>query len=263
MKKILFLTTLFLVIVVEAKFVVFKGVYTGSNVYVHNVYEETLKIYCVTYVYVNGVKMVDHPSTSAFEIPMDSLEIGEKIEIKIYAHQECMDQVKLLNPQVIRQDARFSFSLLKADKTVLTWRSKGESPQGRYEILYNLNQDWVKIDEFEGKHEPSEDYYSIPIRVLPGDNKFKIIFVEGDGTRIESDEVIYNFQHQAVRFYPIKVSDNINFSPSIIVNYKILNLKGELIKKGKAKAIDCSDIPVKQYYIIYFNNQKGTFYKKK
>lgn len=250
-------------VVAHAKLITIRGVYQGESVFVHNPYDEVLKEYCVTFVYINGVKVVSHPQTSAFEVSFDTMAVGTKVEIKIYGHQECINDVKLLNPTAIKSDAMFSFVSLKVTETNLTWRAKGETPKGHYLVRYYLNKEWVTVRKLEAKHEVSEDNYSVNVVTYPGDNKFKLVFVEGDGTQIESDVQGINVKGAFVKFYPGKVDDKISFSPSIKVNYKVVNFEGEVIKRGYGTTVDCTGLEKKKYYTLFYNNQRGRFFKKK
>lgn len=250
-------------LVAHAKLITIHGVYQGKSLFIQNPYDEKSKEYCVTYVYVNGEKVVSHPHTSAFEVVFDSMAIGAKLEIKIYGHQECINSVKLLNPTAIKSDAMFSFVSLKATKNTLVWRAKGETPKGYYLVKYYLNREWVTVKKVEAKHELTEDNYSVKVITYPGQNKFKVVFVEGDGTEIESPEREVLVDGTPVKFYPGKVEDKISFSPSIKVNYKIVNIDGEVVKKGYGAFIDCSGLEKKKYYTLYYNNRKGRFFKKR
>ncbi len=264
MKKIVMLSLiLFIGITSFSKMITFRGVYQGKNVYVHNPYDEQLNQYCVTYVYVNGEKVVSNPHTSAFEIPFDTISIGTKLNIQVYGHQECIQSIRLLNPAAIKSDAKFSFVSFRLSESKLYWRAKGESPKGSYLVEYFLNKEWVVLEQLEAKHNVSEDNYIVDVKTFPGENRFKLIFVEGDGTRMESNDQIIMVKGAPVKFFPLKVDNEISFFPNIKVNYEIVNIQGETVKKGKGSVIDCTELEKKQYYTIYYNNQKGRFYKKR
>lgn len=62
-----------------------------------------------------------------------------------------------------------------------------------------------------------------------------------------------------VKFYPRNVSNKIYFTAN--VDYEILNNQKKLIKKGKGKEVDVSNLQRGVYYVS-FDNRTEQFLKK-
>ncbi|MDW8295791.1 MAG: hypothetical protein RMJ97_02800, partial [Raineya sp.] len=82
---------------------------------------------------------------------------------------------------------------------------------------------------------------------------------ERSGQITYSDILDYSFTQGMVKFYPRNVSNKIYFTAD--VSYEISNNKKEVVKKGKGKEVDVSNLP-RGVYFISFDNRTEQFLKK-
>lgn len=237
--------------------VVVKGTYQGKNVYIHNPLSTDQKSYCIQFVYLNGNIVVRSPRTSSFEINLASLAIGSAVEIKIVHIEGC--KPKVINPWVLRGHSNFKFTSFTANEKNLVWSVEGETANSVYYVERMINNNWTNVTTLQAQNPQSTNSYTLPVTHNVGLNKYRIKHQERSGQITYSNVLDYNFTQGMVKFYPRNVSNKIYFTA--IVSYEISNMKKEVLKKGKGKEVDVSNLSRGVYYVS-FDNRTEQFLKK-
>src|SRR5690349_13030525 len=96
--------------------ILLEGTYQGKVVYVQNPFGPGGVGFCVTEVKVNGNITTDELTSSAFEIDLKphKLNIGDKVEIKIFHKEGC--KPKVLNPEVLKPKSTYEIIGMSVEK---------------------------------------------------------------------------------------------------------------------------------------------------
>ncbi|MCS7005262.1 MAG: hypothetical protein NZM38_08040 [Cytophagales bacterium] len=232
------------------------GYFNGTNIYVQN--PVTPQGYCINEIIVNGKKLSKIPQATAFDIPLSIMvKMGEAVEVKIIHSEGCVP--KVLNPNAIRTSVQFQFLSVDVTPNGVDFVTKGEKNSSKI-VLERFEQSaWVQLVTSPVKGNVDVNNYSIPCQHNSGINKYRIRYVESTGKEILSQEVEYNSNLEPVKFYPLRVDKDLNFTRE--VSYEILDMYGALIKKGKGIKVDCRDLKMGAYYVVY-DNRTEKFFKK-
>ncbi len=244
---------------VSAGTIKLSGTYQGKNIYVQNPFTGNLKDFCTDEVYVNDKLILKSPKSSAFEIDLSYLNLKDAVTIKIIHKDDCLP--KILNPQVIQTKSKFAFSSFNIDEDGIHWSTKGERSAGTFYVQQFVNNSWSTIKKVSGRGKPS-DSYNINSEHHSGKNTYRVRYLEEDGQTFYSKEVDFASSKIPVKFYPKRVTDFIYFEPAEPVKYVIYDRYANVVKKGKAAKIDCTDLKGHEQYTIVFDNQTKDFLKK-
>lgn len=240
-----------------------KGYYQGKNLRVQNV-SGTVNEKCVIAVYVNGVKIMDHPQESVFEINLGDHKIGESIVVKIQHVDGCIPRV--LNKQVIRPASRFNFSDIKISEEGIKWSTKGEAKHGKMmvqQLTRQITQNtWEDIGNVDTKGSLSLNEYFLKINHFSGHNKYRIKYVEDGGLTFYSEVMSYDTQVKVVTFYPKRVTDKITFTARNSIPYRVYDSSGALILEGHGLFINCNTLKKHETYTLIYDNHIDKFLKK-
>ncbi|MFA0963605.1 T9SS C-terminal target domain-containing protein [Roseivirga sp. BDSF3-8] len=235
--------------------VTLQGVYQGKNIYIQNPLSEDNRTFCTRGVIVNGRLLIEQPNTSAFEIDLSFLQIGEEVNIKIEHKNSC--EPKIINPQVVRSPGRFAFSDIHLGKHNITWQTKGERPGGKFFVEQWVNNEWVIRHTIDGKGEAA--VYALRIDCFSGNNRFRIKHLQNDGIIFYSEEQAFESNEDPVTFYPLRVAEKIVLSKP--TDYKVTSVNGTPLAKGKGKEIPLQHLRTGVYY-LYIENRQEKFFKK-
>lgn len=261
--KLRFLTILSLIILSLGAYaqngsVVLNGAYKGKNLYVQNPFTGNMKDFCTLEVHINGEKKMSSIQSSAYEVDLSFLKMGDPVIIKIVHSPDC--KPKVLNPQVIRNNSNeFHFLSFNSSDSKLNWSSKGESGGAKMFIQQFTRGQWINVSEKRAKGLPSKSEYSHTVTHHNGLNKYRIKYLDVHGKVVYSHVSEYNSSEEDVTFYPSRVSTSITLSRSS--SYEIMDSYGNVIKKGKGAKIDCIGLKSGVYY-LNMHNQTEKFYKK-
>ncbi|MCS6794347.1 MAG: hypothetical protein NZ516_00155 [Raineya sp.] len=244
-------------LVVFSQEIIVKGTYQGKNVYIHNPLTNDQKNYCIQAVYLNGNLIVRNPRTSSFEVNLAAFSIGNSVEIKIVHSEGC--KPKIINPWVLKGQGNFKFISFTADEKNLNWSVEGETANSVYYVERMVNNNWTNVTTIQAQNPQITNTYTYPITHNVGLNKYRIKHQERSGQITYSDILDYSFTQGMVKFYPRNVSNKIYFTAD--VSYEISNNKKEVVKKGKGKEVDVSNLP-RGVYFISFDNRTEQFLKK-
>lgn len=238
--------------------VVVKGTYQGKNVYVQNPLTPDQKNYCTQTVYLNGSLIINSPPrTSSFEIDLSHLQIGNSVEIRIVHSNGC--KPKVINPWVLQGHSSFRFVSLTADEKNISWSVEGETANSVYYIEKLENNNWTNLSTLQVQNPQKVNNYTLSVSHHTGLNKYRVKHQERNGQITYSNVLEYNYRQGEVKFYPRNVNNKIYFTAE--VTYEILNLQGQVLKKGKGKEVDVSNLS-KGVYKISFGNRTEQFLKK-
>jgi len=234
------------------------GVYKGKSLYVQNPFAGDMGKFCTKDVFVNGEKKMSNIQSSAFEIDLSFLKMGDPLVIKITHSKVC--KPKILNPQVVRNNSNnFHFLAFNVSNSKLNWSSKGESGGCKMFVQQFTRGQWMNVKEVKGKGLPSKSDYNVSITHHNGLNKYRVKYLDVHGKVVYSHINEFNSAESDVTFYPSRVSTKITLSRSI--DFEIMDSYGNIVKKGKGEKIDCMDLKTGVYY-LNMHNQTEKFFKK-
>lgn len=224
--------------------------------------------FCVTEVKVNGNITTDETNSSAFEIDLKphKLNIGDKVEIKIYHKDGC--KPKVLNPEVLKPKSTYEIVSISADKEgTFKWSTKSETGKLTFYVEQFRWNKWVKVGEVEGNGTPQTNEYAFKINPHSGKNMLRVRQTDYSGTPRLSKAVDFTSDVPEADFAPLKASKDINFfakgkeGKPLETMYEIYDQYGNIVKKGSGVKVDVSNLP-KGPYFINFDNKMGEFVKK-
>lgn len=245
--------------------IILEGNYQGKNLYIQNPFGSNGVGFCVSEVKVNGNITTDEINSSAFEIDMKphKLNIGDKVEIKIFHKEDC--KPKVLNAEVLKPKSTYEVISMDVTKDgTFTWSTKSETGKLAFAIEQFRWNKWVKVGEVDGMGTPTTNNYSFKIVPHSGKNQVRIRQTDYSGQPRLSKAAEFVSDIADISFAPIKASKNINFvskGKAIETMYEIYDQYGNVVKKGYGDQIDVSNLPKGGYFLNY-DNKMGEFVKK-
>lgn len=224
------------------------GVYKGVNLYIQNPVHQG-KEFCIKSVTVNG-KSMPIPKATAFELKLSFLAKGTPVNIKIVHHDDCKPVV--LNPNSIKDKARFRFNNVTVTDAKIAWNTSGETEYGSFIVLKYEHNEWTEEYMMKAKGSARQNVYTYQAHHHTGENRYQLKYIPAQGKSSLSDEFKFVAEMERVTFYPKRVSKVLTFSRE--VKYAIRDVHGKVIKKGIAEKVDCSDLKSGNYYLSYDNN---------
>lgn len=258
-KFLILFSSLLIASTVKAGILTLSGVYQGKNLYVQNPFTGNMKDFCTNDVYVNDKLVMSNVQSSAYEIDLSHLKEQDPVTVKITHKDDC--KPKILNPQVIKATSSFAFASFQVEKDKIVWVTKGEKMNGRHFVEHFVNNSWIIVKEVAGKssaiintyHEPASSHHS-------GLNKYRIKYLESDGQVFYSQVVEFVSDLPPVEFYPKRVTDKIYLTPRE-ADYELLDAYGNVVRKGRGKEINMSDLTTGVYYLNVDNKTHKLFKK--
>lgn len=240
---------------------IISGHYQGYNLFILNPEYETEPItFCVQKVSVNGIE-IPHNHSSAFEIQLDSLGflIGDSLLIILTHHDDCKPRVLNTEPSTRINNYTLLSIQINEDK-ILTWTTTNEKGKLPYIIeQYRWNK-WVKVGEVDGLGALTENKYEFQIIPHSGKNRIRVCQIDADGTKKPSAEVIFISTEPIVKITVSNIDKQIICTAETL--YEIYDDKGNMIKRGYAKQIDCSDLKNGIYFLNFDNQNVKVVFKK-
>ena len=255
--RFILLFILFIPLQIFAEEYIVTGEYQGKNVYVQNPLSDDQINFCTEYVYLNDEIVVKYPKTSAFEIKMEDLHIGDPLVIKIVHKSGCTP--KIINPQVIRSKSKFQFLSTNANENEITWMTIGEYQGGIFHIEKYVNNEWITSSTVYGKGNFETNQYSTSPNYYAGENKLRIKYETENGNIFYSKVFDHYSTIEPISFYPIRVTDKLFLSRR--TEYQVMDPSGRLVAKGNSDVINCSNLKSGLYYLAIENRQEK-FFKK-
>ncbi len=241
----------------SSSFFILNGAFQGKNLYVQNPFTPNMKDFCTDEVYLNNTKIMGQIKSSAYEIDLSHLNINEPVSIKITHKAGC--KPKVLNAQVIRLNSNLQFSSFVVDNVNIQWATKGEKLGDKMYVEQFVYNNWIMLKEFPSKGSISNSSYTFETNHHSGNNKYRIKYVDKDGTAFYSKVVDFVSVLPEVNFWPKRVSNKIYLSRG--TDYEITDEKGTVLNKGKGKEIPCESLKEGVYY-LNIDNRTEKFLKK-
>ena len=248
--------------------IILEGNYQGKNLYVQNPFQSGGVGFCVNEVKVNGNITTDEVTSSAFEIDLKphKLNIGDKVEIKIFHKEDC--KPKVLNPEVLKPKSTFEVVSMTLDKEgTVKWTTKSETGKLTFAIEQFRWNKWVKVGEADGVGTPTSNDYSFKVVPHSGKNQIRVRQTDYSGQPRLSKPVEVMTDVPEIEYAPIKASKDINFflkgksDKAFETMYEIYDQYGNIVKKGFGSKVDVSNLPKGGYFLNY-DNKMGEFVKK-
>lgn len=229
------------------------GVYRGKDVFVQNPYLNVEGSFCISYISINGNKVIDTPATSAVKIDLSNFAIDAPISILVSHHGGCLP--KILNPEVLNAGSVFKYIQITADDASISWVTTGEMPGDGAYILDKLKIDgWVPIATIEGKGNLDNNQYSIGIDHYAGDNRFRLRYKYNEQESL-SEEFEFYSELDPITYYPDGNVYNM-ISLSRVTDYVIKNYEGEVLLKGIGQDINVEPLPYGELTLILENREE-------
>jgi len=233
------------------------GEYQGKNIYMQNPLSADMINFCTQQVYLNDQLTIEHPKTSAFEINLGDLQVGDPVVIRVLYADGCIP--KVINPQVIRLKSKFRFLSVNANRNEISWTTSSEYDVGEYTIERYSNKEWFIDNTIVGKGKFDTNQYSAIPNYHAGENKLRIKY------KTVNDKIFYsrvfNFfsDKEPVSFYPTRVADRIMLSRA--TSFEVMDADGNRIVRGTSNQINCKGLKSGLYY-LNIDNRTEKFYKK-
>ncbi len=241
------------------------GTYQGKNLYIQNPIDDEGFGYCATKVTVNGDIMPGGTGSGAFEIDFGifNIALGEPLFIVIEHHEGC--KPKILNPEVLLPRSTFDVvSIAVSPEGLLTWETTNENGKLPYIIeQYRWNK-WVNVGEIDGEGSKGKNKYQFKVAPHSGENVIRVVQVDHSGGKRASQQVKFTSSVPSIVKSPAIVKDEIKFtagSKEVETRYEIYDAYGNIVKKGVASSVNCSNL-LKGVYYINFDNVNEKFVKK-
>lgn len=234
-----------------------KGVYNKTDIYVQNPHDGDNN-YCITEILIND-KSIPVPKQTAFAIKPEeaAVSVGQPVSIIIRHGGNCAP--KVLNPDALKSKAPFRFQSGKVSEEKVHWSVLNETEEGTYYIQHEKSGTWVNVAIWRPKGEKGVVSYVQKVSHFKGRNRYRVRYLDENGKYYYSKVFFHDAQKESVSFYPKRVSDKIMFTSE--VKYKIMNSKGDVLKEGRGKEVDCSDLSMGAYRIV-FDGRTERFLKK-
>ncbi|PZE16374.1 hypothetical protein DNU06_13760 [Putridiphycobacter roseus] len=238
-----------------------EGHYQGKSLFIQNPEDEDGFGFCVTQVTVNGKPIVESVQKPAFEIGFDELDIkiGDLVFIVLEHGIGC--KPKILNPEVLLPKSTFEIKEMScsADGN-FTWSTLNESGKLAFIIeQYRWNK-WVVVGQVNGIGLNTLNNYSFKVSPHSGENQLRVVQIDHSGKKRVSEPIKFvNSSIQAPNFFPKRVKDVIKFSAegvAMVTKFEIFDAYGNIVKKGLASEVDCSNLRKGAYYINYDNKSE-------
>jgi len=194
------------------------------------------------------------------------LNIGDKVEIKIFHKEDC--KPKVLNPEVLKPKSTFEVVSMTADKEGnIKWTTKSETGKLPFAVEQFRWNKWVKVGEVDGVGTPISNEYSFKVVPHSGKNQIRVRQTDYSGQPRLSKPAESQSEVPEIEYAPIKASKDITFfqkgksDKQIETMYEIYDQYGNIVKKGFGSKLDVSNLPKGGYFINY-DNKMGEFVKK-
>lgn len=236
------------------------GTYQGENIYVQNPFVPGTDSFCIRKVVVNGKELPKEViSSSAFEIDLSAMNLrkGQYVEIVIHHSNACYPRV--LNPEALIAKSTFELVSFSADEEYIYWTTRNETSEEPFYVEQFRNNKWVVVAKVKGQGAGGYANYKVTAPHHSGLNRYRLKQRDLGGRWRYSEILEYKSSKEPVTFYPKRASDKLYLSAE--AEYEIYDAFGYLVKEGRGKEIDISDLAPGVYY-INVDNRTEKFVKR-
>ncbi|MEY4142043.1 MAG: hypothetical protein RL110_1415 [Bacteroidota bacterium] len=258
-----FLRLIFLLVIVglhshlmaQGQILSLSGYYEGKNLFVSNPIKADGYGFCIHKVLVNGNVLPAAIHVDYFEIDFSlfNLKKGEEVFIELEHSEGCTP--KFVNSEAVLPFSTFEMISLNASSDgKITWQDQNESGKISFLVEQYKWGRWVVAAEVMGSGSKSASTYTIEIVPTSGLNKIRIAQIDHTGVKRVSKTVSFTSKLKEVFKSPAKVKNVLYFKTKDAVvktKYEIYDAFGNLLKKGYANSVDCSDLLNGVYNVNY------------
>lgn len=232
------------------------GVYRGRDIFVQNPYTNVEGSFCIAYIEVNGVRVIEQPDLSAVKVDLSKFSINDSVNILIKHLSMC--EPRILNADVLDAGNSFAYIQIIADDASISWVTTGELPgRGWYEILKMKLEGWTPIDTVLAKGNLDNNQYSVGVDHYSGENLFMIKFHYNDLTT-PSEEFSFYSDLEPISYFPEdKIYDLITLSRN--TDWVIKNHEGKILLQGYGRDLVVSSLPYGELIMVIENNEEFIF----
>lgn len=227
-----------------------KGGFYGENLIVDN--PSIDNGFCVKAISINGNPTKFDISSNTFEIDLISLnlEYASAVDIKISHSETCIP--KILNPEALLEKCGFTMTGFKQDKKTeeLIITMANQKSKEPYIVEQYRWKHWMEVGKIEVLIADTMAYH-FKADLYSNNNIFRIKQNSKRKEPCYSAEIKAKSALKEVTFLYDKKANNLTFSSETL--YEIYDKKGILLKSGKGKVIDLSDLPWEVYFLNYDN----------
>jgi len=258
MKNLLFLAMLCVMGASYAQILSLSGNYEGMNLFVSNPIKSDGYGYCIDKVLVNGNILPASIQTEHFEIDLRLFQLkkGDEVFVELEHGEGCTPS--FVNPEVLLPFSTFEITAISATSDgKITWSTKNESGKLAFDVeQYKWNR-WVAAAEVLGKGQKTTNSYSIDIIPTSGENTIRVSQTDNTGIKRSSKSITFTSKSKSLTLSPVKVKTAVYFKAEQVATktkYEVYDAFGNLLKKGYADHIDCSDL-LSGIYLVNFDNK--------
>ncbi|WP_053404398.1 hypothetical protein [Persicobacter sp. CCB-QB2] len=234
---------------------VIRGLYQGRDLYVQNP-ELPDGGFATAEVFLNGTKVLAHPTSSAYTIPLNTLKVDDSVKVLITYDGSLPP--KVINPQVLRPKVKFTFLAISVNEQNINWTVDGNGLGGTFILQRLVEGKWTIAGSHQSDNMDRESF-QLPVTHQEGNNRYRIRFLASVGKTFYSKVVDYENFQDPVTFYPERVSTKLYLNKAVA--YEVEDAYGNFIVGGAGKEIDMSQAETGLYYLIV-GEQRKKFYKK-
>lgn len=260
----LFILSIYLIPLVVWSNLSIEGSYQGKNLYIQNPEDAEGFGFCITKVTVNGDVLPTSINKSSFEInfALFNLQLGDQVFVVFEHNDGCSP--KVLNPEVLLPKSTYLLQDITVDNQGLVkWQTKGEEGKLPFVVEQFRWNKWVSVGEVEGTGKPELSKYEFQIIPHSGENVVRVAQTDYSGKKNPTKSVSFVSNLPVVEMTPIKVKTEIRFfanNESVETRFEIYDAYGNIVKKGFASVVNCTNLRKGAYY-INFDNRTEKFIK--
>lgn len=216
--------------------------------------------FSIQQILVNGDTVREELSTNTVTLHLDRLPLEHEDSLCIQVIFLVDYIPHLVNPEGLLPPNDFIFTYIRVRNQKLLWRVAGVIGYRPFIVEQYRWERWVDIEEVPVYDSLPGGTYEYSLRPHYGANQYRVVKVNALGETVVSRE-------QTIRAYNVprpemvssRVREQLEFTE--VTRYEIYDMDWNLLKSGRDRYIDVSDLPRGRYMINYCNTT-DTFRKR-
>lgn len=238
----------------------YKGIYSGYPVIFTS---ENFNDTCKRSITINNIQIPDTFSSTAFiDSTLLHLTRGDSLIINI--NSNCSySSTQLLNTQpYINPDKAPAPEIVYYDSTGnLVWLYTTIHDSAYFSIQILRWNKWISLGQIATDSAHDLHKYEAKINLHTGENRIRINYWNPKNNKpVSSTQIVIQTPSKEICRYLNKSTKMISFDQE--TNYEIYDQYGALIKSGRGKFVDITDLPNQMYFYIFYDNQMATFHRR-
>ncbi len=237
----------------------YKGVNYQRKLFFNNPSPDTGG-FSIQQILVNGDTVREELRSNTVTLHLDRVPLEREDSLRIHVVFLEGYMPHLVNPEGLLPPNDFIFTYMRVRNENLIWRVAGVIGYRPFVVEQYRWERWVDIEEVPVYDSLAGGTYEYNLRPHYGANRYRVIKVNALGQTVVSRE-------QSVRAYNVPqpemvstwVRERLEFTE--VTRYEIYDMDWNLIKKGRDRYINVSDLPRGRYRINYCNTT-DTFRKR-